>query len=856
MAIFGIGAAIAGAGTFLAGVINVGVSLAVSVGLSYAAQALAGKPKTPAQEEARFSTQGQLQAGGAVPRSFVLGKGCPSGLLVYANTWGTSDDGKSPNAYFTQVIKLSDLPIKGLIGVWIGGEKCTLGALDSEKGYAILEYAKGGRDHVWIKFYDGTQTTADSFLTSKVSSADRPYASTRVGVGCAYAIATALVDDTLYTGLPQFRFEVDGVRLYDPTMDSTNGGSGSQRFSDPSTWGGDGDDLPAVQAYNLLRGIRYGGAWLYGLQKTTQANLPSVNWNTQIAKCRATISGVGGNEPTYRSGGQIAVNIQPADTLDAFMTACHGKVSEVGGFYKVHLGAPDSPSFAFTDHDILSTEEQTFNPFLQLADSVNGITGTYPDPDQSWNMVSAPAVYNSTYEATDGSRRLLANPSFDFVPYAEQVQRLMRSALNAARRERTHQLVMPPAFWLVEPGDIGSWTSTRNGYSAKLFEATAVTDRANLDVGLSLQEVDPGDYDWDHNVDYTAPTSGPTTFPRPQPQGVLAWAAVGYTLLDKDGYTRRPAIQLSWDGDVPGCVGVQYELAHQNPVTDEWIVLSRNRTDQISAGALIIWSGLIANEPYRVRGQYIPAAPRDMLWSDWIEVTTPDVKLSILDFNAALHAQVVTLQQQVQDLENSNLALISSVAANQDARNWIDKKQVRTQISAQAGALSASITEAKTVAADATAALASEVDTVSATVDGNTASIETTQTAVATINGQLATSYSVKLTTGDYWTGLTLTNGGVGTSTVKFRTDNFAIGLPGTAADKQIFTVGTVKGSTQVALNADDILLDGSVKATKMDVAQLSAITANLGSVTAGTLSSPNGKWAQDLNGGTLIISD
>ncbi|MCB1393244.1 phage tail protein [Nitrobacter sp.] len=853
MAILGLGAAIAGAGTFLAGAINLGVSLAVSVGLSYAAQALAGKPKTPAQEEARFSTSGQLQASGAAPRSFVIGKGCPSGLLVYANTWGTSDDGKSPNAYFTQVIKLSDLPIKALTGVWIGGEKCTLGALDSEKGYAITEYFKDGKDHVWVKFYDGTQTTADSFLTSKVSTSDRPYTSTRVGAGCAYVIATALVDDTLYTGLPQFKFEVSGIKLYDPTKDSTNGGAGSHRFSDPSTWGGDGDDLPAVQAYNLLRGIRYNGAWLYGLQKTTQANLPSVNWNTQIAKCRATISGVGGVESTYRSGGQVAVNIQPADTLDALMTACHGKISEVGGFYKVHLGAPDSPSFSFTDGDILSTEEQTFNPFFQLADSVNGITGTYPDPDQSWNMVSAPALYNSTYEAIDGSRRLLANPSFDLVPYAEQVQRLMRSALLAARRERTHQLVMPPAFWLVEPGDIGSWTSARNGYVAKLFEATAVTDRANLDVGLSLQEVDPGDYDWNHDTDYTAPTSGPTAFPRPAPQGVLAWAAVGYTLLDKDGYTRRPAIQLSWDGDVPGCVGVQYELAHQNPVTDEWIVLSRNRTDQISAGALIIWSGLIANEPYRVRGQYIPAAPRDMLWSDWIDVTTPDARLSILDFVDAIKAQITTLQEKIADQSREIEALISSIAANQDARNWLDKTSVRTQMTAQAGTLSASITNVQTVAADATAAVAADVTNLFAGLDGNSGQINVTAQAVADLTNGIGLSYGVELDVNGYAIGFQLLNGGPSTGTTIFTTGTFSIVGTG-ASPVQPFIVDT--NSSTVVLDADNILLNGSVKATKMDVAELSAITADLGDVTAGTLSSPNGKWAQDLNNGTLIISD
>lgn len=856
MAFIGIGAAVAGAlggGAFLAGVVDFGVTMAASIGISYAAQALAGKPKQTPTEISHFSTQGTIQASGDTPRSFIFGKAMTAGQLVYGNTWGTSSDGKSPNAYFTQVIKLSDLPIKSLTGVWIGGQQCTLGALDAEKGYAIPEYYKDSKDHVWVKFYDGTQTTADSFLTGKVASSDRPYGTTRVGTGCAYAICTALVDDTLFTGLPQFKFECSGIKLYDPTKDSTNGGSGSHRFSDPSTWGGDGDDFPAVQAYNLLRGIRYSGTWIYGLQKTVQANLPATNWNAQIAKCRTTIAGVGGNEALYRSGGQVMVSAPPADMLDALMTACQGKISEVGGYYKVHLGTPDSPTFTFTDDDLLSSEEQTYDPFASLADSINGITASYPDPSQAWNTVSAPSLYDPDYEAQDGDRRLLASPAFDLVPYAAQVQRLMRSALFAARRERKHTVSFPPPFWSMEPGDVCEWTSTRNGYSAKLFEVTAIVDKANLDIGASLQEVDPTDYDWDHNADYTAPTVGPTTFPRPEPQGILSWAAAGYTLLDKDGYTRRPAIQLSWDGDVPGCVGVQYELAHQDPVTDEWVTLDRNRTDQIGAGALIIWSGLIANEPYRVRGQYIPVAPRDMLWSDWINVTTPDARLSILDFDAAVKAQITVLQQKIADQQSSIEALIASVAANQDARNWLDKTQVRTQLAARSDTLSASITNVQTVAADATSALASDVTNLFAGLNGNSGQINVTAQAVADLTTGIGLSYGVELDVNGYAIGFQLLNGGASTGTTTFTTGTFSIVGTG-ATPTHPFIVDT--DTSTVVLDADNILLNGSVKATKMDVAELSAIVANLGAVNAGSLTSTNGKWVQDLNAGTLIISD
>ena len=89
---------------FSSGVGLFALQMAVGIGLNYAARALAGKPKAPG-----FSVQGKLQAGGDVPRSFMMGYGATAGSLVYANTWGQVDN--SPNAYLVQVIALSDLPV-------------------------------------------------------------------------------------------------------------------------------------------------------------------------------------------------------------------------------------------------------------------------------------------------------------------------------------------------------------------------------------------------------------------------------------------------------------------------------------------------------------------------------------------------------------------------------------------------------------------------------------------------------------------------------------------------------------------------------------------------------------------------
>ena len=624
---------------------------------------------------------------------------------------------------------------------------------------------------------------------------------------------------------------------------STNGGSGPQRYSNPSTWGGDGDQLPAVQIYNVLRGIKYAGNWLYGLQNMVgAARLPAVNWIAQIAKCRASVTGEAGLEPTYRSGGQVNVNTQPANAIEALLTACQGRLSEIGGFYKIHLGAPDSPTFSWTDADLLSSEQQTYRPFFSLADSVNGIQGTYPSPDEGWETATAPPLYRTDLEVRDGNRRLMAAPSFDFVPYAAQVQRLQKSGLEEAQRARTHVLPMPPAYWVVEPGDVGSWTSFRNGYEDKLFRVDSVSDQPNLDCVCNVTEIDPSDYDWTHATDYTGVAIGPTVIPRPQPQGVIDWYAEGTTLLDADGFSRRPAIRIAWDGSLAGVVGIQYEVR----LTIDLSHVTRGRSDQLEAGALLISQGLIENTDYQVRGQYLPSSPRDMLWSDWLDVTTPDVPA--VDIPAWISAQVTEVMDYLNDQLTEVEQRIATYTSRDMARNWTDLKETRSQLSSRSEAAFAEITRIDTVGTQAGVALASTVETLTAEVGEVSTSVDIHATSIASIEGWGATNYGVTLDVNGYSTGFELLNGGSGISSATFVQDKFQIAAPGVTGGTvvPIFTVANVGGAPKVAIRGD-MYADGTIYGSRMVAGSITATEIAANTITAdrlltGTITSDSGK--------------
>lgn len=650
-------------GTFLSGAVgSFLIKAAVGIGLNLLASSLAGQPETPG-----FSIQGQLQAGGDVSRSFIVGRTATAGSLVYANTWGNSGD--TPNAYFTQVIALADLPTQDLVRPWVNGEKCSFleDAPHADFGFPVEQYRLNGKDHLWIKFYDGTQAAADDFLIARVSTEERPYEATRVGVGVSYAVCTALIHDELFTGFPAYKFEVVGSRLYDVTKDSTAGGSGAHRVDDPATWGGDGDHLPGVQINNLLLGLRFNSEWFYGLQGVSPVRMPAANWRGQINKCRAGVDKPGGGtEQQYVSGIEIQVNAPVADAVEALLSACQGRLVDSGGVYNLRVGAPDDAVFAFSDGDILSTESQSFSPFFGLADTVNGITATYPEPLEGWNSKAAPALLRPDFEARDGNRRLLASVELGAVSRASQVQRLMKSALEEARRARRHTIVLGPTAWVLEPGDTIAWTSPRNGYDAKLMRVDGVVDKANLDVILDLTEVDPSDYDWNPDTDYIAPTFGFLGPARPTPQVIVDWYASAATIDDANGTARRPAIRLGWNGAVDDVEAVLYQIR----ISETEDVIYKGRTDDVAAGVILISQNLLPATEYEARGRYAPRGKRSALWSSWLPVTTPDTRLT--DDDVYLPGMLEELNGRFDDFEDFMGAEIddleNQIEAEVDAR--------------------------------------------------------------------------------------------------------------------------------------------------------------------------------------------
>ncbi len=739
-----IGAAAFGAGTFMAGLTAAGLQLAAGVAMSAIGKAMAGEP-----QGSKFGVQGKLQAGEDVPRSINLGWNCTAGSLAWHGTFGPG------GTMSARVIAIGDMPIREFRYPIVEGVDCTVlaGEAHPDYGWPVAEFRKAGQDHLWIKFYDGTQTAADPFLVATFGAdPDRPYQASRIGTGVPYVIVFARAperndegDKPLFQGIPAMKFVTYGVKWYNIALDSTAGGVGSHRWNNPATWGGDGDFNPIVQLYNVLRGIRFGGQWLYGMQALSAARLPAVNWIAGINAAQAAIATPGGAEPTYRAGGEVQVGAQVSTTVESLLTAANARLVESGGVYDIYVGPPGAPVMAFTDGDILSTEEQSFSPFLSLADTVNAIHASYPNPGEGWGTKKY-TLLRPDLEPAAGNRRLPMPVAFDLVPYHSQVERLVQWAMAEALRARRHTYVLGPEFRGLKAGDVVQWTSARNGYAGKRFRVDGIIKKSNLDVIVDLTEVDPSDYDPDI-VDYRPVVNGPLTLVGPKPMPMQGWQVFPAALVDDNGVSRRPSIEVWAASGVPSVERVHVQVRVGSETGQ--LVFDSDSQPYGPPWRWVLQGQFLPNTNYVVRGIFV--GPSAAQWSGWFAVKTDNIKLTTDDVFVDLSnvakdvlGQLGTKPRQMIE----SFKKLGTLLEEADRENYTERKALAREISVQLDGLEASFNEIIEVALGPGGAIAQALESLYAAMGGNTAEVNIRWQAQAAPSGYSA-RYAVQAAVND-----------------------------------------------------------------------------------------------------------
>lgn len=189
----------------------------------------------------------------------------------------------------------------------------------------------------------------------------------------------------------------------------------------------------------------------------------------------------------------------------------------------------------------------------------------------------------------------------------------------------------------------------------------------------------------------------------------------------------------------------------------------------------------------------------------------------------------------------ASVELVASVSA--------DVASLSSEIVAARGGqatLLARITQVDTARVDGDAAIASSVTTLSATVATNTANITTNATAIATVDGKLSASYGIAVDVNGRIASLKLLSNGT-TSSIEFTATTFKV-YNGTTTDTPFEISGGV-----VKIKTANV---GVLTAANISVTTLSALSADLGTITAGQLNLTSGSYVVRHGAGFGASSD
>lgn len=235
-------------------------------------------------------------------------------------------------------------------------------------------------------------------------------------------------------GIPTCTVELKGIRCYDPRLDTTEGGSGSQRHSDVTTW--TWTDNPALCAAT------------YMIMDESDAGMgippARVDWASVAAAaniCDETESfGGSPSEPftRYRCNGALLTADKRETNLQKLLDAMQGRRVRVGGQYKIYAGAYSTPTNAIDETWLAGPVKVTTRSPLEAL--YNAVRVNFDNSELNYLTTEAPPYTNATYESQDGDYRVWRDLNLPMVTNTRQAQYISHIVGHQSRQQMMLEL--------------------------------------------------------------------------------------------------------------------------------------------------------------------------------------------------------------------------------------------------------------------------------------------------------------------------------------------------------------------------------------------------------------------------------
>lgn len=516
-------AVIAAAGLFAVGgslsaiAASLAVTLLTNVVLGELTKALTKKPK-------QFSPAVNVTVRNSIDnRRIVFGTRRCGGSFAFINT--SSISGSTLNNLLWFVVVLADHEVQSIGDIYLDNELCPSGSINPSTGNVASPTKFNGKLKIF-KFL-GTSSQA---VHPDLDAAFTEITSDFRLRGCAYLLLQLTRDDTAFpNGAPRdITAIVSGLKLYDPRKDSTNGGSGSHRASNPSTW--QFSENPALMARWYLSGgsvvntgettrlIKYG-------MKEGDSRIDDAYTIAAANVCDELLTGAEDdpnqgldNSVRFFAGLEATTGQTHRTVLQDLLDAMAGTMTYVQGKWRISAGAYETPLHSFTQEDLYGDLE--VSDTSDGDDRYNAVSAVFFDRLGSYAEATTIFRTDAAYETQDGGERLTREIDLRAVTDQYVAQRLAEIQLRKSRMMRTIKITGALNLLKVAPNETFALSHERYGWTNRVFRCMERQFEFNEEAGrvvITAQAENAAVYNDLLTADYTTGISATDEFKREVP---------------------------------------------------------------------------------------------------------------------------------------------------------------------------------------------------------------------------------------------------------------------------------------------------------------------------------------------------
>lgn len=352
------------------------------------------------------------------------------------------------------------------------------------------------------------------------------------------------------SGIPTVTALVRGRLLYDPRDGST-------------AW----SDNPALAIRDYLTNARYGR----GIPESAIDDASIIEAANYCDQAVEVPDGEGGTttQARYTCNGVVDVDRTPLANVSELLTCCRGMLIFTGGKYRLRIDKPETPTFAFTEDNIVGA--WTIKPGDKRS-LVNRVQARFFNANERYQpdlaLWDSPAL-----RTADNGLLLEREIALPFTSDRYRAEQLVQMELRQSRQAIAVVFRATIEALRVEVGDVVTITHSTPDWSAKEFRVLRLSLLGNDEVEVTAREYDANVYNLEAlETDSASPD---TDLPDPFDVALPGAPVVTESLyVTRDGGGVKAQASLSWEASPDAFVDV-YQVEYRPDGAASWTVLPR-----------------------------------------------------------------------------------------------------------------------------------------------------------------------------------------------------------------------------------------------------------------------------------------